>query len=73
MDGRISRFFEQRGFGFITPDSGGADIFVHISAATRDGEQLDSLREGDRVSYEVGNSPRQPDKPMAVRVKLLEG
>jgi len=67
MEGSIKKFFDERGFGFIQPDDGGADVFVHITSC-----DADMLRVGDRVRYELGNSPKQPDKPMAVRVKLLE-
>lgn len=47
--GRVARFFDQRGFGFIKPDAGGEDIFVHISDAS--GESV--LHEGQRVAYDV--------------------
>ncbi|EAQ35737.1 cold shock protein [Nitrobacter sp. Nb-311A] len=44
-------FNGQKGYGFIEPESGGKDVFVHISAVERAG--LGSLNEGDKVSYEV--------------------
>ncbi len=67
-------FWSERGFGFIKQDDGSDNLFVHISAV-RDAEglALDVLREGDRLQYEAGNSPKRPDKPMAVRVVLVEG
>ena len=49
--GTVKWFNGQKGFGFIQPDSGGKDVFVHISAVERAG--LNSLNEGDKVSYEV--------------------
>jgi cold shock protein len=49
--GTVKWFNPQKGFGFIQPDSGGKDVFVHISAVERAG--LSSLREGQKVSYDV--------------------
>jgi CspA family cold shock protein len=49
--GVVKWFNETKGYGFITPDSGGNDIFVHISAVERAG--LRSLNEGQKVSYEL--------------------
>jgi cold shock protein len=48
--GTVKWFNATKGFGFIQPDSGGKDVFVHISAAERAG--LSSLNEGAKVSYE---------------------
>jgi CspA family cold shock protein len=49
-DGTVSWYDEGKGFGFVTPDSGGDDVFVHARAL---GDGLTSLSEGDRVGYEV--------------------
>ena len=49
-------FNGQKGFGFIQPDDGGTDIFVHISAVERAG--LRDLREGQKVSYEITKDQR---------------
>ncbi len=49
--GTVKWFNSQKGFGFIQPDSGGADVFVHISAVERAG--LRGLNEGQKISYEV--------------------
>ena len=49
--GTVKWFNSQRGFGFIQPDDGSKDVFVHISAVERAG--LRELREGQRVSFEV--------------------
>lgn len=49
--GTVKWFNGQKGFGFIEPDSGGKDVFVHISAVEKAG--LSSLNEGQKVSYEV--------------------
>ncbi|HEX7038293.1 MAG TPA: cold-shock protein [Pseudomonadales bacterium] len=49
--GTVKWFNATKGFGFIQPESGAADVFVHISAVEKAG--MDSLREGQRVSYDV--------------------
>lgn len=49
--GTVKWFNEDKGYGFIAPDGGGADHFVHIKAAHAAG--LDGLREGQRVAYEL--------------------
>ena len=51
--GTVKWFNVQKGFGFIQPESGGKDVFVHISAVERAG--LGTLAEGQKVSYEVMN------------------
>lgn len=50
-EGTVKWFNAQKGFGFIAPDAGGADAFVHISAVERSG--LGDLREGQKVSFEL--------------------
>ena len=49
--GTVKWFNAQKGYGFIGPDDGSKDVFVHISAVERAG--LNSLREGQKVSYEI--------------------
>jgi CspA family cold shock protein len=49
--GTVKWFNVQKGFGFIAPDNGGSDAFVHISAVERSG--LGDLREGQKVSFEL--------------------
>jgi CspA family cold shock protein len=49
--GTVKWFNAQKGFGFIQPDAGGADVFVHISAVERAG--LPGLHEGQKVDYEL--------------------
>ncbi len=51
VTGTVKFFNSTKGFGFITPDEGGKDAFVHISAVERSG--LSGLNEGDKVSYEL--------------------
>ena len=49
--GTVKWFNPTKGFGFIQPDTGGKDIFVHISAVQRAGMQ--TLKEGQKISYEI--------------------
>ncbi len=55
--GTVKWFNAQKGYGFIQPESGGADVFVHISAVERAG--MGSLSEGQRISYEEQRDPRR--------------
>jgi CspA family cold shock protein len=54
--GTVKWFNGQKGFGFIQPENGGADVFVHISAVERAG--MASLHEGQKVSFEVERDQR---------------
>ena len=49
--GTVKWFNPSKGFGFITPDSGGKDVFVHISAVERAG--LPALQEGQKINFDV--------------------
>jgi CspA family cold shock protein len=49
--GTVKWFNNQKGFGFIQPDAGGNDVFVHISAVERAG--MSTLNEGQKISFEV--------------------
>ena len=55
--GTVKWFNGTKGFGFIQPDSGGPDVFVHISAVERAG--LSGLNEGQKVSYEEQRDPKR--------------
>jgi CspA family cold shock protein len=65
--GTVKFFNGERGYGFIKPDDGGRDVFVHITAVERAG--LKSLNEGQRISFDV-----EPDKkgkgPKAVNLVI---
>jgi cold shock protein len=54
--GTVKWFNETKGYGFIQPDNGGKDVFVHISAVERAG--LRSLTDGQKISYEVEQDRR---------------
>ena len=54
--GVVKFFSSEKGFGFITPEDGGKDVFVHISAVAQSG--LPSLGEGARVAYELERDNR---------------
>ncbi|GMA31075.1 transcription antiterminator/RNA stability regulator CspE [Litorihabitans aurantiacus] len=57
-DGTVKWFNAEKGFGFITPDDGGSDVFAHFSAIVADGYR--SLEENQRVSFEVTQGPKGP-------------
>jgi CspA family cold shock protein len=55
--GTVKWFNSTKGYGFIQPEEGGADVFVHISAVERAG--LGSLSEGQKISFEAVRDPRR--------------
>jgi len=57
-EGVVKWFSAEKGYGFIAPDDGGKDLFVHFNAIAGDGFR--SLNEGQRVSYEAGDGPKGP-------------
>lgn len=60
--GTVKFFNESKGFGFIIPDNGGKDVFVHIN-----GVEGDTLVEGDKVTYDVEDGRKGPN---AVNVRV---
>jgi cold shock CspA family protein len=56
--GVVKWFNESRGYGFITPDEGGRDVYVHSTAIKGAGSQ--SLQEGQRVEFEITEGPKGP-------------
>lgn len=67
--GTVKFFNNEKGFGFIRPDDGSRDVFVHVSAVTRSG--LNTLSEGQRVSFDV--EPDQRGKgPKAVNLQSTQ-
>ena len=67
--GTVKFFNHSRGFGFITPDDGGKDVFVHITALEASG--LPALDEGAKVTFET-EPDRRGKGPQAVNVQLAE-
>ncbi len=65
--GTVKWFNPQKGFGFITPDGGGPDAFVHISAVERSG--LYDLAEGQKIEYEL-QADKRSGKQSAVNLKV---
>ncbi len=61
-NGTVKFFNNVRGFGFITPDDGGKDVFVHKS------DLVDEITEGDKVSYDVEESEKGLN---AINVKVI--
>jgi CspA family cold shock protein len=58
QQGTVKRFNREKGYGFIIPDEGGEDLFVHYSSI--EGSGFRSLEEGEKVSYEVGQGRKGP-------------
>ncbi len=58
MKGTVKWFSDQKGYGFITPEDGSKDVFVHHSAIQGDGFR--SLRDGQSVEFEVSQGPKGP-------------
>lgn len=56
--GLVKWFNESKGFGFITPDDGSKDLFVHFSSLVGDG--FKTLQEGQKVQFTVGDGPKGP-------------
>jgi CspA family cold shock protein len=61
-NGTVKFFNNSKGFGFITPEEGGKDVFVHVNGL------VDEINEGDKVSYDVEESPKGLN---AVNVKVV--
>jgi CspA family cold shock protein len=67
MQGTVKWFSRTKGYGFITPDKGGGkDVFVHYSAIS--GSGFRNLEEGDRVEFEVEDSPKGPQAARVTRL-----
>ena len=67
--GTVKWFNAEKGYGFIAPDEGGDDVFVHFSAIVAEGYRR--LKEGQKVSFETEPDPKNPEKLRAVNVVAL--
>jgi Cold shock proteins len=67
--GTVKWFNPDKGFGFISNDDGGEDVFVHFSAITSDGFR--TLREGQKVSFDVEPDPKDSGKKRATNVVAI--
>ncbi len=64
--GTVKWFNDKKGYGFITPDEGGDDLFIHHSNIEMDG--FKTLRDGQKVEYEAGEGKKGPEATKVVPV-----
>lgn len=69
MSGTVKWFNSGKGYGFISNDDGGDDVFVHFSAIQSEG--FKSLDEGQKVTFDTEPDPKNPQKLRAVNVHLV--
>ena len=67
-NGKVKWFNDLKGFGFIEPDGGGPDVFAHFSAIDMDG--FKTLKEGQKVTFDVESDPKDSRKLRAVNVHI---
>ena len=67
--GTVKWFNAQKGYGFIAPEDGGKDVFVHVSAVDRAG--LSGLRDGQKITFEV-ETDRRSGKPSATNLRSAD-
>ena len=67
--GTVKWFNESKGFGFIANDEGGDDVFVHFSGIVSEG--FKTLKEGQKVSFDVESDPKNQNKLRAVNVQAI--
>jgi CspA family cold shock protein len=60
QEGTVKWFNDEKGFGFIQPNDGGKDVFVHFRQVNRANQGRVSLAEGQRVTFEIGEGPKGP-------------
>ena len=68
-NGTVKWFNAEKGFGFISNDEGGNDVFVHFSAIICEG--FKTLKEGQKVTFDVEPDPKNSEKMRAINVKPL--
>ena len=69
MNGTVKWFNSSKGFGFITPEDGSEDVFVHFSAIQSDGYK--SLQDNQEVTFDVEPDPKDSSKSRAINVCAL--
>lgn len=72
LTGKVKYWADEKGYGFIAPDRGGKDIFVHFSDIESSGQGRKSLSVGQTVDYEIGDSERGP-KAVKVQTGIRSG
>ena len=68
MTGTVKWFNDEKGYGFLSCDEGGEDVFVHFSAIQAEGFR--TLKEGQQVSFDVEPDPKNSSKMRAVNVRV---
>ncbi len=68
MTGSVKWFIAGKGFGFITPENGGKDVFVHFSAIQSRNNDYKSLDEGQRVEFSIEAGPKGPSAANVVAI-----
>lgn len=69
MNGTVKWFNEEKGYGFLANDAGGDDVFVHFSAIQTNG--FKSLKEGQKVTFDVEKDPKNSSKVHAANVQII--
>jgi CspA family cold shock protein len=69
VKGTVKWFNDSKGYGFVTPEDGSADVFVHYSAIQ--GEGFKTLVEGDVVEFDVEQGPKGPKAANVVKVQAI--
>ncbi len=70
--GTVKFYNNARHFGYLMPDEGGDDIFVHVSAVRKCPDLYDDdMRKGQRLEYEIAMNSKRGGEPCAVRLKLI--
>lgn len=69
-NGTVKWFNNDKGYGFIANDEGGDDVFVHFSSIQIDG--FKTLKEGQKVVFDIEDDPKNQDKKRAANVQIVE-